>query len=538
MRFRSLLHLLPVLASLQGGAPAFSHDLPHARQGRPSPPVLDPGPNAALLRIRILDAATRQPVSATVCVNDGDHEPDSDPLRPFSLRQSANRLKGPIRLRDIPYYFYADGACAVRVPPGPAGIVIRKGYEYRPAEITLVSAPKEVVDVEVVLERSIDMAALGWYSGDPHVHWDRTGQNDGALLAVTSAKDIRYAYLLSMNTRGYGAGGAEYESYRQLPGLGDGTTAQRGPYHLSSGQEYRTSRLGHVTIVLPDRPVPGIGVTSDADRGPSLAMIADQTHALRGFIGLAHGGYVNQEADGLLLDAKMDYLELLQFGEYRSLGLAGWYDFLNIGYRLPIVGASDFPSTRELASEMTYAWSDTIPTPRTFVEALAAGRSFATSGPLLFLTVAGARPGAILRYAADAPPTVAVRLRVHSPQYPVRYLDLIVNGETVERRFAPEGRTEWTLQHRLAVRGSCWIAARTYADAGTDAHTNPVYVYVGDARPFTATSARRIIARLDDSIAAIPLRGVTTRLTALRAELETMIRDPRRSSLPLPAIAP
>ena len=57
--------------------------------------------------------------------------------------------------------------------------------------------------------------------------------------------------------------------------------------------------------------------------GPSLAVIADQTHALHGFIGLAHGGYFNQEADRLLLDRKLDYLELLQFGEYRSLGLEG-----------------------------------------------------------------------------------------------------------------------------------------------------------------------------------------------------------------------
>ena len=265
-------------------------------------------------------------------------------------------------------------------------------------------------------------------------------------------------------------------------------------------QEYRTSRLGHVTIALPDRYVPANGPTADVDRGPSLATIADQTHTLRGFFGLAHGGYFNQEADRLALDGKLDFIELLQFGEYRSLGLAGWYDFLNIGYRLPIVGASDFPPTRELASEMTYAWSDTVPTPRSFAEALAAGRSFATSGPMLFLSVAGEKPGAILRHPEGARPNLPVDIRVHSPQYPVRYLDLIVNGEVVERRFAPEGRSEWSLRHLLSLRGSCWIAARTYADAGTDAHTNPVYVYVGDDRPFNAASVRQIITRLEGSL--------------------------------------
>jgi hypothetical protein len=488
------------------------------------------------LRIRIIDAATRASTSATVCVNNGDQEPDQDPLREFSLRRSANRLKGAIRLRNVPYYFYADGACEVRVPPGPVTVEVRKGYEYRPVEMTLTVAAKEVVDVEIPLDRAVDMAALGWYSGDTHIHMDRTGANDEALLAVTSAKDIRYAYLLSYNTVGYDPEGVGYESFRQQRGLGDGSMARRGPYHITSGQEYRPTRLGHVTIVLPDRYVPANGRTANVNAGPSLAVIADQTHALHGFIGLAHGGYSNQEADRLLLDSKLDFVELLQFGEYRSLGLPGWYDFLNIGYRVPMVGASDYPPTRELSSEMTYAWSDTVPTPRSFAEALAAGRSFATSGPMLFLTVEGQRPGAILRFPEKTNRKLQVEVRVQSPQYPVRYVDLIVNGTVVERRFDPAERSEWTLRHLLPMRTSSWIAARTYSDAGTDAHTNPVYVYVGDSRPFNATSARNIIARLDGSMAAITLPDVVTRIGALKDELARMIRDPRATALPLPAV--
>jgi hypothetical protein len=366
---------------------------------------------------------------------------------------------------------------------------------------------------------------------------DRTGRNDEALLAVTSAKDIRYAFLLSYNTTGYDQGGAKYESYRQLTGLGDRSEARRGPYHITSGQEYRVGRLGHVTLALPDAYVAGTGLTANTNQGPSLAVIADQTHALRGFIGLAHGGYFNQEADRLLLEGKMDFLELLQFGEYRSLGLAGWYDFLNIGYRLPMAGASDFPPTRELASEMTYAWSDAVPTPRSFAEALAAGRSFATSGPMLFLTVEGRKPGAILRYPEKFDGKLGVDLRVHSPQYPVRTLELIVNGAVVERRSEPKGRSDWSLRHVLPLRGSSWIAARAQGEGGTDAHTNPVYVYVGPARPFNAASARQIIARLEGSMAAIPNPDVVARLGALKAELSLLIRD-GRSALPLPAIGP
>ena len=112
-----------------------------------------------------------------------------------------------------------------------------------------------------------------------------------------------------------------------------------------------------------------------------------------------------------------------------------------------------------------------------------------------------------------------------------------MNGTVVERRFDPNGRSEWSLRHLLPLRGSSWIAARTHGDAGTDAHTNPVYVYVGQARPFNAASARQIIARLDGSMAAIPNPEIVARLGALKQELNALIRD-RRSALPLPPIGP
>lgn len=206
---------------------APAHDLPFAINGRPpAPPVVDPGPEAATLRVRIIDAITKEQTSATVAVNDGMQEPDHDPYREFSLRRSANRHIGSIRSRKIPYYFYSNGRFEVRVPAGPAVIEVRKGYEYRPVELTLNTRAKETTDVEIVLERAIDMAALGWYSGDTHIHMTRTGDNDDTLLTVTSAKDIRYAYLLSMNVTGYDMGAGKYETFLQAKGLGDKTLAR------------------------------------------------------------------------------------------------------------------------------------------------------------------------------------------------------------------------------------------------------------------------------------------------------------------------
>jgi hypothetical protein len=528
----TLLYLILVFVLTCNG---YSHHRPMISKNKiEPPPTVNPGPHAALIRIKIIDAFTGKQISATACVNDGEQEPDHDPYQKFSLRRAGNRQKGPIRFRPLKYYFYTDGHFEVRVPPGAATLELMKGYEYQPETITIDTAPDETIDLVVKMEKAIDMGSHGWYSGDTHIHMDRTGNNDDTLLTITSAKDIRYAYLLSMNTGGYDRGNT-YESWLQEKGLGDRSVAGNGPYFISSGQEYRTDHLGHISLIMPNEYVPGIGHTEDTDLGPSLGVIADQTREREGFVGLCHGGYHHQEADGVLLGDKMDFLELLQFGGYRSLGLDGWYDFLNIGFHLPIVGACDFPYTRELGSEITYVWSDKVPTPRTFAEKLAEGNSFATSGPVLFLEVSHRKPGQIITFPAGTDTTLSVNINVKSHIYPVRYVELIVNGRIVEQEIFAQLKRSGQWQFKLPVHKSCWVAARTYAEAGTEAHTNPVYIYIGHQRPFNRDSARNIIARLDGSIESIPNPEIVGQLLELQEQLFSLL-DGRRSLLPFPKI--
>ncbi len=87
------------------------------------------------------------------------------------------------------------------------------------------------------------------------------------------------------------------------------------------------------------------------------------------------------------------------------------------------------------------------------------------------------------------------------------------------------------------MRASSWIAARAYADAGTDAHTNPVYVYFGHVLPFDEASARHIMARLEGSAGAIAIPEIVTRLKALQIDLRDLIRDRTRTNLPRAEIA-
>ena len=366
------------------------------------PPLTDPGPDAATLQLRIVDGRTGRPVSATVSVNGGTREPQEDPYLPYSLRRTNAERQGPMRFRKLDDYFFTDGSVSVRVPPGHCVVEVGKGYEYRRTRRIFELAKREVRQATIAISPWIDMAELGWYSGDTHIHFERDGSNDDQLLVLTSAKGIRYAFSLSMNTGGY-ALGREFESWGQAHGLGPASDVRRGGYFLSSGQEYRNSSMGHVTVVLADGYVPAAGWTANANLGPSLAVIGDQARELGGYMGLNHGGYYRLEADYVGLTGKADFLELLQLGGYRGLGLDGWYDFLNLGFRWPIVGASDFPYSRELGDSITYVFSETEPTPRSFMEGVVQGRSFVTSGPMLMVSVNGKGPGDSLQFPADQP---------------------------------------------------------------------------------------------------------------------------------------
>ncbi len=518
---------------------AYSMQLHRHRQlevPKPSPPPpVEVGADAATLNLKLVERGSEAPVSATVSVNGGAVEGEEAYLE-HSLRRSANRHKGPIRFRPLDYYFYTDGTLNLKVPPGRCTVEVRKGYEYIPSHRTFELGPGQVLDATVSLSRWIDMAAQGWYSGDTHIHFERTGTNDGDLLTLTSARDIRYAFSLSMNTRGYSLGGA-FESWHQAHGLGDGSVRNRGPYFLTSGQEYRTRTLGHVTVLMGRGYVPGAGHTRNADKGPSLAVIGDQARDLGGMIGLNHGGYTRLEADSLALAGKMDFLELLQFGGYRGLGLDGWYDFLNLGFRWPIVGASDYPATRELGDCITYLRAPSPPTPREFVEGLVRGESFATSGPMLRVTVNGKQPGESILAEGKARLELQVEIRVSSPLYPVRYVDLIRNGRVVSRAFAADGRADWELSRRIEASSSGWVAVRAYSDAGTEAHTNPVYVYLDGKLPFDDDACGQILARLDASIRAIPEKSLVERVRELRDRLARYRDTGDSEGLALPSVS-
>ena len=86
-------------------------------------------------------------------------------------------------------------------------------------------AKSQTRHVRLVLERAVDMAGLGYYSGDTHIHLDRKDEDDDQrALDLMAAEDIQYGTLLCMNDPSTYSGLMDRQEWPQHNGFGPDST--------------------------------------------------------------------------------------------------------------------------------------------------------------------------------------------------------------------------------------------------------------------------------------------------------------------------
>src|SRR4029434_1302553 len=119
---------------------------------------------------------------------------------------------------------------------------------------------------------------------------------------------------------------------------------------------------------------------------------------------------------GIPADAALglvDYMELVSFSEHVSTAWV-WYRLLNCGFRIPAAAGTDamtnFASLRgPVGMNRVYVKLDGPLSRERFLAGIKAGRTFATNGPLVELTIDGHGVGDEIRL-----PATGGRLRVHA----------------------------------------------------------------------------------------------------------------------------
>ena len=418
----------------------------------------------------------------------------------------------------------------ILLPPGTYTVESWRGPEYLRQQQTL-TVNKDAKDQEWTfrLQRWIDLASLGWYSGDHHIHAAGCSHYEAPTQGVRPEDMIRQIKGEGLNVGAVLTWGTCYYYQKQFfeAKVNKLSTAENLMRYDLEVSGFPSSFNGHLTLLgLKEQDYPGAKTIDD---WPTWDLpILKWARAQGAVVGFAHSGWglevktdklPNYEVpafDGIganeyIVDVAHDAVDFISAVDTPSIWeLNIWYHTLNSGFRTRVSGETDFPcitphrvglgrSYVQLAGPLEYDyWVNGIRDGRSYVSD---GKSHlidfrvndlpvGTQGSELKLRKAeNVRVSARVAARLDPQPDNALR---DKPYYEQPYWDLerarvgatrdvtvevIVNGQAVaNKRILADGAVREVV-FDVAVERSSWIALRILHSS----HTNPIFVTVHDA---------------------------------------------------------
>jgi hypothetical protein len=422
--------------------------------------VDDRGP---LLRLDVVDAASGKstPARFSLVVDGVPYHPleiSTDGLRFVSIHEARKQILTVT-------YTRGDGPVEVRLPPTArkAEVHATKGLEFRPTSITReVSGP--TLDVKVPLGRWTNITAHGWAAADAHVHFDRLNRAENRdWFAMMAADDLAHLHFMMLK------GGKVPGEWARQYAYGRAGDADDGTRFVTAGEEYRDNFQGHINLLgLGEIIAPIMAGTRGApDNYPPLHTVLLRARELDGLPGVAHGGSLGRESTAAL-DTILGAVDFVEIGNAHLYSLDLWYRLLNCGYHLPPTAGTDLPNypARDhwqpfLGGMRMYAQVGGRRDFESWKNAVKAGRTFVTSGPLLSLKINGHGLGETIALPASGG-DVEIEAEAATP-VGLRKFELIHNGRVLRLepgRSTDDGVTRWRLRHRVRVTESGWFAVR------------------------------------------------------------------------------
>ncbi len=311
------------------------------------------------------------------------------------------------------HYFRTDGDFEVQVPAGPVAIQVRRGLEYRPQSATVEVETGQRHDLRFDLERLVDAPAMGWFSGDTHVHdlhQGRFGLTHRDFFNDLASEDLHVSIALI------------HMDGTRLMGRWNDLTGRPHPlstadHILQYAQEFRGS-FGHVGLAgVTEFITPLVGGAANT---PFAADLLNADYLARAREMGATGGFMHpftgradtpermgsQEIPVDLALGLGDFFDVICFWYDELWNAEAYYRILNAGFRLAATGGTDNFSDvwRDPGpgASRTYAWLDGPLSVDSWLAAIRERRTFATNGPLLFMTVDGEMPGGEIVVGGDA----------------------------------------------------------------------------------------------------------------------------------------
>ncbi|MFL5341246.1 MAG: CehA/McbA family metallohydrolase [Gemmataceae bacterium] len=479
------------------------------------------------VHVRVNDAATNKPTPVRLRIADLAGRTYAPLGRLAEFATGRNEDVGSHVQLGRENFCYIDGSCEVPLPSGvPLTFHVSKGPEYVPLyqEVTLGTGQ---MALRFTIGRRNDLPAEGWFAGDTRCHF----LSPHAALLEGQAEGLALIHLLATETFVVGRDGNSVPAIPNMVAFSGQQPALERPGCIVAVNTLNTHPvLGSLALLHCHRAVFPLSFGgADATDDWSLADWCDQCHRKKGLVVWAdpfrfETGIAPEALADLIL-GRIDAVECTP----GSVRLRDWYRAWSAGIRFPLAGASGKDSNRTALGAMrTYAQlaPDTPLSLAAWIDAVRAGRTFVTAGPLMQLRVDDQPPGATLDHVTGAAPLRISASAVSGPSYSA--LEVVANSEVI-------GRAEPDLMHSATIEidyvptKPCWIAARCIAPpaSGGFAHTSPLFVPMDGRLPSDPTVCRDYGDSLDRTVDWVNTVGrfdIPRRKEAMLAILKDVVR--------------
>ncbi|MGB6043503.1 MAG: CehA/McbA family metallohydrolase [Pirellulales bacterium] len=479
----------------------------------------------------------RAAIPVTVHVLDENGEPT---VAAFEIRDDGRRVYPAQSKRLAPDFFfqpqiYRRDRETIELPEGEFEVTITRGPEYLPQNVRW-KIDKESTAKMIKLQRWVDPAALGWWSGDHHIHAAGCAHYEKPTEGVHAPDMIRHCLGEDLKVGVNLTWGPCFDYQKQFF-TGKDDLVSRHPYLLHYDVEvsgFGSHESGHLCLLRLKEQIPpggeskhhwpklclntlrwakkqgavcgpahsGAGLSVDTDELPNYIVppfnsiganeyIADVTHTVEG-------------PDGSQVPA-VDFISTVDTPYVWELNI--WYHTLNCGYRTRISGETDFPCVygERVGIGRSYAKVEGKLNYGDWCEAIRNGAAYVSDGHshLLDFQVNDVELGRQNELRLERPGEIEVSAKVaarlsddpdeeiHKRPYdqkPYWHLErarlddrnvkveLIVNGRPVEEQVVKADGALNDVLFNTEIDRSSWVAIRILPSS----HTNPIFVVVDD----------------------------------------------------------
>ncbi len=443
---------------------------------------------------RILNAETGLPIAATVSITssngsdvflDGEHE--------YVYYLGKKR-------------WYVDGTFNVSTKEDSLHIEIRHGLETYPVNELVVLSDAVPKVKEFRLKRWINMAKLGYYSGDSHVHFLETLS---AHLQMR-AEDLHVVNLLTSDFT--------YDK-EKFTGKLDKVSTQDHLVYV--GQEIRDWQLGHICLlglkkIIEPYSYFGGQLNFMGASNPNLLLsprLKESKEQQTTSVWAHFSNLPGLESAIAIPLGLIDALELMTYDDPIKLpshwtpwdysgmsqidftvmrGMDLYYQYLNAGFRIPLTAGTDkMGEDIPVGSNRHYVYLKGDATYDNWIQGLRSGQGFISNGPMLTFTVEDFLSGETIIIEGEE--TVKVHVEAKS-LLPFGRLEIVVNGKVEVWEILPDyhkNRDIYSLELDVDVTlsESSWIAGRVTSQNTPGilprgltvfAHSNPIYLLHND----------------------------------------------------------